>query len=198
MAGSARPSCLFGLPAKFFLGILWQSPLELGITAFICLSVELLIQLHADYLARIVMLLVANTVVLSGSILFPRGNGGELPLLALVSLPFIMFERRERISILFASVVPVVLFVLSISPLRERVIPIPLFPSNPWDYWSNVASTFVIGFLFAYFFIRASEQEESHRLKRIVDTSLIGVVLGKSTGEIIQMNSVLSKCWAIP
>jgi PAS domain S-box-containing protein len=169
-------------------------PWELGFLAGF-LGVLTLNGAGATRAARLALIATANGCVFAGALLFDRGAGGTLPLLALPAIPLLLFGRGERLLVVLGAVLPLLLFGVLESGAAAHLLGVHPRTAPPWYFAANAASAFAIGFLAPFLFYRANLRAEAslerigqERLKRVIDSDLIGVVRGRLSGRIEDAN----------
>jgi PAS domain S-box-containing protein len=186
MAPWALIELLFGEPANL--------PSELGsLVGF--LAVLGLNAVRAHRAARLLLLAIANACVLSGALVFEAGSGGTLPFFALVGLPLLLFVPAETGLVIVGALLPILLFAVCHSGPFLDWLAIHARPAPRWYYAANVASAFGVGFVVPFFFYRSNLKAEAalerigqEKLKRVIDSNLIGVVRGRMPGQILEAN----------
>jgi len=180
--------------AEVAIGDLQNLPSEVIFLISFC-GVLVLNGLGATRAARTLMVVTSNVCVFIGALLFDHGAGGVLPLIALPAVPLLLFGRREWPLVILGTALPVLLFVAFESGSANEVLRIEPRVAPPWYYAANVASAFAMGFLAPLLFYRANLRAEAalerigqEKLKRVIDSDLIGVVRGRSTGRIDDAN----------
>jgi PAS domain S-box-containing protein len=90
---------------------------------------------------------------------------------------------------------PVLLFAALETGLANDLLRVPRHAAPPWYYAANAATAFVMGFLSPFLFYRANLRAEAalerigqEKLKRVIDSDLIGVVRGRLSGRIEDAN----------
>jgi len=149
--------------------------------------------------ARFLLIAIANGCVLAGALLFDPKAGGTLPFFALVALPLLLFGPTERRMLVLGAALPVVLFVACdtgvAARLLLRLLSIRPLPAPSWYFAANVISAFAVAFVVPFFFYRSNLRAEAslermgrEKLKRVIDSNLIGVVRGRLSGCIEEAN----------
>jgi PAS domain S-box-containing protein len=138
---------------------------------------------------------MGNVCVLAGAVLFVKSSGGVLPFFVMTAVPLLMFGPREWRLAALSAAIPALLFVASETGLAARILSVQPRPAPVWYFAANAGSTFVFAFLVPFFFFRANMRAEAalqrmgqERLKRVIDSDLIGVVRGRLSGQIEDAN----------
>jgi PAS domain S-box-containing protein len=150
---------------------------------------------RAHRFARLLLIGIANACVLAGALLYERSAGGTLPFFALVALPLLLFGPRDRLMVFLGAALPVLLFIACVSGAAAGFFAIQPMPTPRWYLGANIVSAFAIAFVVPFFFYRANVRAEAslermgrEKLKRVIDTNLIGVVRGRLSGRIEEAN----------
>jgi PAS domain S-box-containing protein len=169
-------------------------PWELGFLGCF-LAVLTLNGAGATRAARLALIATANGCVFAGALLFDRGAGGTLPLLALPAIPLLLFGRGERLLVVLGAALPLLLFGVLESGAAAPLLGVHPRTAPPWYFAANAASGFAVGFLAPLLFYRDNLRAEAslerigqERLKRVIDSDLIGVVRGRLSGRIEDAN----------
>jgi PAS domain S-box-containing protein len=151
---------------------------------------------HTRRAARLLLIVTANACVLAGAVMFERSAGGTLTFFALVGLPLMLFGPTEIGMLAVGAVLPVLLFVACETGVAARWLAVALRPAAPWYFWANAATAFGAVFLITLFFFRSNLRAEAlvdqigrQKLKRLIDSSLIGVVRGTIFGRVEEANT---------
>jgi PAS domain S-box-containing protein len=170
-------------------------PWELGFL-FSFLAVLTLNATHLRRAASLLLIATANACVFAGAVMFERSAGGSLSFLALVGLPLMLFRPREIGMLAVGALLPALLFVACEAGAAARWLAIQVRPAAPWYFAANVVTAFGAVFLITYFFYRSNLRAEAlldhmgrQKLKRLIDSSLIGVARGKLAGRIEEANT---------
>lgn len=166
-------------------GLVWESAFLAGFALVLALNAH-----QHDRTARFALLLVANGCVSAGALFFADA-GGSLPFFALAALPLLLFGPGEWGTIAAGAALPVLLFSLCESGLLARLLGLHPRLAPGWYLAANAFSAFVVAFLVPFFFYRSNLRAEAalervgqERLKRVIDSDLIGVVRGKLSAQI--------------
>ena len=169
-------------------------PWEAGFLASF-LAVLVLNAAHASRAARIVLIATANGCVLAGALPFDASAGGTLPFLTLAALPLLLFGPQERRMLILGAALPLLLFAICETGAAVRLLAIHPRPPPRWYFAANAASAFAIAFVIPFFFYRANLKAEASlerlgqaKLRRVIDSNLIGVVRGRLSGRIEEAN----------
>jgi PAS domain S-box-containing protein len=145
--------------------------------------------------ARLGLLAVANACVTAGALLFSDA-GGNLPFFALAALPLLLFGPDEWRMIAAGAAAPVLLFALCQSGVLAQMLGLHPRLAPPFYLAANALSAFVVAFLVPFSFYRSNLRAETalaragqERLKRVIDSDLIGVVRGRLSGGIEDANA---------
>jgi PAS domain S-box-containing protein len=170
--------------------------LELGLAVGFATCL-ILNALHRHRAARIALILVANSAVFLGAILYDRDSGGELPYVSIIALPFLLARRSEK-WLVSTGAVTVALFALSETEVVNRLAGIERLPTPSWYFAANAASAFICAFLLPFFFYRSNQRAEAdlerrgqEQLERLIHCSIIGVGRGKLGGPVLEANDAL-------
>jgi PAS domain S-box-containing protein len=170
--------------------LLW----ELGFLAgfLIVLALE---GLRAHRAARLLLIVLANLCVLAGALMFEPSAGGTLPFFALVALPLVLFGSADGLMLGIGALLPALLFAVSQFGAPARWLSIHPQPAPSWYFAANVITAFAIAFVVPFFFYRSNLKAEAslerigrEKLKRVIDTNLIGVVRARLSGSIEEAN----------
>jgi PAS domain S-box-containing protein len=191
LLGAAMMAIWFAVEVRFGdpRNLAWETAFVLGFGLVLALNAR-----RHGAAARIVLLLVANACVAAGSLLFADA-GGHLPFFALAALPLLLFGPREWVMIAGGAALPVLLFALCDSGVLARLLGLHPRLAPGWYLAANALSAFAVAFLVPLVFYRSNLQAEAaleragqERLKRVLDSDLIGVVRGKLSGQIEDAN----------
>jgi PAS domain S-box-containing protein len=145
--------------------------------------------------ARFLLIATANAIVLAGALAYDLSSGGTLPFFALVGLPLLLFGPGEGFLLAVGAALPVLLFAVSQTGAATRWFAIQTTPAPHWYFAANVASAFSVAFVVPFFFYRSNHKAEAalerlgkEKLKRVIDSNLIGVVRGRLSGRIEDAN----------
>jgi PAS domain S-box-containing protein len=151
--------------------------------------------LHLHRPARLLLIATANAIVLAGALAYDLSSGGTLPFFGLVGLPLLLFGPGESFLLAVGAALPVLLFAASQTGAATRWFAIQAGPAPHWYFAANVASAFTVGFVIPFFFYRSNHKAEAalerlgqEKLKRVIDSNLIGVVRGRLSGRIEDAN----------
>jgi PAS domain S-box-containing protein len=171
----------------------WEVGLAFGFAA--CLSANALGHHQAG---RFGMLFMANGAVFIGAVLFEERTGGSLPFIAMVSIPFLLFDSSEFVLLTIGTILAIVLFGVCESGEANLWMHLQPRAAPSWYYAANAATAFVLTFLVPLIYYRASSRAESdlerigkERLSRLIDSSIIGVARGRLGGPILEANDAL-------
>jgi PAS domain S-box-containing protein len=149
----------------------------------------------AHRLACLLLIVAANACVLAGAVLFDPHSGGTLPFFALVGLPLLLFGQTEKVMLAVGAALPVALFLACEAGPVARWLSTHAQSAPRWYFAANVASTFAVVFVVPLFFYRSNQKAEAaleqigkEKLKRVLDSNLIGVVRGRISGRIEDAN----------
>jgi PAS domain S-box-containing protein len=182
------------LIVELAFGQMTTVPLELGFVGGFA-AVLALNAAGAHRTARMLLIVMGNLCVLAGAVLFAKSSGGVLPFFAMTAVSLLMFGPGEWRLAAVSAALPAVLFILSETGLAARILSVEPQPAPSWYFAANASSTFVFAFLVPFFFFRANMRAEAalhragqERLKRVLDSDLIGVVRGRLSGRIEDAN----------
>jgi signal transduction histidine kinase len=180
--------------AELLIGDVGNLPLELGFLVSFA-AVLTLNGFGATKAARALLVVTGNACVFIGALLFDRTSGGVLPFIALPAMPLLLFGRRERALVIVGTALPVLLFFFLETGVAVHLLGVQPRPTPPWYYAANAASAFAMGFLAPMLFYRSNLRAEAvlerigqEKLKRVIDSDLIGVVRGRLSGSIEDAN----------
>src|SRR5262249_17850512 len=129
------------------------------------------------------------------ALMFPRSAGGALPFFPLVGLPLLLFGPTERAMLTLGAFLPAALFAASETGAVARWLAIQPKPAPIWYFAANAARAFAAAFVVPLFFYRSNLRAEAalerigqEKLKRVIDSNLIGVVRGRLSGCIEDAN----------
>jgi PAS domain S-box-containing protein len=170
--------------------VVWEVPFLASFAGVLVLEAA-----GADRLARLLLIAAANACVLAGAVLYDRHAGGTLPFFALVGLPLLLFGQAEKVMLAIGAALPVALFIACEAGPVAQWITTHTQTAPTWYFAANVASTFAVVFAVPLFFYRSNlraeaalEQLGQEKLKRVIDSNLIGVVRGRISGRIEDAN----------
>jgi len=150
---------------------------------------------RAHRAARLLLIAIANGCVLAGALLFDKKAGGTLPFFALAALPLLLFGPNERRMVVAGVALPIFLFFACETGAANRLLGIRPLPAPSWWFAANVVSAFAVAFVVPFFFYRSNLRAEAslermgrEKLKRVIDSNLIGVVRGRLSGCIEEAN----------
>ena len=168
----------------------WELAFTSGFVAVLVLNA-----LHAHRAARILLVITTNLCVFVGALLFEESTGGMLPFFAMAAIPLLLFGPGEWGLAALGAALPVVLLIAHESGVAASVLGVDPKPAPSWYFAANAATTFALAFLVPYFFYRANIRAEAslermgqEKLKRVIDSDLIGVVRGRLSGRIEDAN----------
>ncbi len=145
--------------------------------------------------SRQLLVLVCNLTVFAGAAVFDSTSGGELSFFPLVSLPLLLFEAHERWAIVVSAILPPLFLVLAEWNVKSGALGLPVLTTPDWYYEGNVLSAFLVTFFItAFIYMRNLKhegelsREGDEKLRKLVDSSLIGVALGDTQGRIYAGN----------
>jgi signal transduction histidine kinase len=186
MAGWAAVEAVNGTRGN----VLWELGFLSGFLAALALTAT-----GAHRLARFVLIATANACVLAGALFFTEPSGGILPFFAMAAMPLLLFGPDEWVPATLGAALPALLLAACKSGLAARVFSIQPKPAPSWYFAANAATTFVLAFLVPFFFFRVNVKAEAslqrigqEKLKRVIDSDLIGVVRGRLSGRIEDAN----------
>jgi PAS domain S-box-containing protein len=171
----------------------WEIGLAIGFAA--CLLAN---GLGHHRIGRFGMLFLADGAVFFGTVLFEPGSGGSLPFIAMAGLPLLLFDTSESILLGLGTLLAVVLFAWCEGGAPGEWLRIHPRAAPPWYFAANAATAFGTSFLIPLIFFRASARAEAdldrigkERLRRLIDSSIIGVGRGYLGGPIVEANAAL-------
>jgi len=186
MAGWTAIEALFGSPAA----LPWELLFTSGFIAVLALNA-----IHAHRAARVLLVISVNLSVLVGAVMFKESTGGMLPFFAMAAIPLLLFGPEEWGLAAAGAALPVLLLAAHETGLAEKLLAVEPQPAPSWYFAANAATTFVVAFLVPFFFFRANHRAEAslqrmgqEKLKRVIDSDLIGVVRGRLSGRIEDAN----------
>jgi PAS domain S-box-containing protein len=149
-------------------------------------------------IGRFGMLFLADGAVFVGTILFQPGSGGSLPFIAMAGLPFLLFDPSESILLGLGTLLAIVLFAWCEGGVPGAWLHIHPRAAPSWYFAANAATAFGTSFLIPLVFYRANARAEAdlehignERLRRLIDSSIIGVGRGYLGGPIVEANAAL-------
>jgi PAS domain S-box-containing protein len=167
---------------------------EMGFLASF-LAVLTLNAARADRAARLLLLVTGNACVFGGAVMFEEGSGGALPFLAMVGMPLVLFGRREWRLALVGALLPALLFTACETGVAARWLGVAVRAAPPWYFVANVVTAFATAFVVTFFFFWSNlkaetrlEQLGQEKLKRVIDSNLIGVARGTLSGRVQEAN----------
>lgn len=168
----------------------WEIGFLAGFVAALALNAA-----RANRPARLLLLATANACVFAGALMFQRNAGGTLPFFGLIALPLLLFGPGEPVMLGLGTALPVALFAICETGVAARWLSIHPRPAPPWYFVANAATAFTATFMVPFFFYRANLRTEAvlerigqEKLKRVIDSNLIGVVRGRLSGRIEDAN----------
>jgi signal transduction histidine kinase len=186
MAPWVAIEALFGDPRNF-------PPEVASLAGF--LAVLVLNASRANRVARMTLIATANAAVLAGALIYEKSSGGVLPFFSLVGLPLLLFGPGEWRMVAVGVALPPLLFALCDSGIARHLLAFHPLPTPPWWFAANVVSAFAVAFVVPFFFYRSNLRAEAllermgrEKLKRVIDSNLIGVVRGRLSGCIEDAN----------
>ncbi len=172
-----------------------------GIPALLCGLFLGLLYLTLKAAPRWALVITANILCFIVAMSMPREAGGNLYFFMAVFLPWLLFPKEKKLSIYFLSAFSMGLFAFLESPWRERFLGPPYFYPEPWAYGFNAGLTLAACFFVGRAFFESSERKAKaveisteSKLQKVVDSNIVGVVMGKlATGVIHQANDAFLK-----
>jgi PAS domain S-box-containing protein len=148
--------------------------------------------------SRLLVIAVANATVLLGAVLFPPGSGGTLPFLAMAGIPLLLFRPSEAKWLVAGVLIPAVLFVACETGALASWLGLEPKSAPSWYFPANALSTFALAFVLPLFFYLSNVRAETEldrlaqrKLKRLIDSSIIGVARGRMGRPIDEANDAL-------
>lgn len=157
------------------------------------LFTNVIIKLGYDIAARYLFLSTINIIVATGVVFFDPNIGSELPYIALAGLPWALLEDELIVARWLFALVPAALFVAARFNWVQSILHITPFATAAWTYWANALAAFLLTFVSVRLMNSESRRSEKYKVQRIASTDLIGVVIGRATGETFQMNDAMLK-----
>jgi PAS domain S-box-containing protein len=186
MGGWTAVEALFGTRSVLPWELLFTS-------SFVAVLALNAVQAHRT--ARILLVVSSNLCVFVGAMLFTESSGGMLPFFAMAAIPLLLFGPDDWGLAAAGAVLPALLLAVHESGLALRLLAIDPKPAPSWYFAANAATTFALAFLVPFFFFRANLRAEAslqrmgqEKLKRVIDSDLIGVVRGRLSGRIEDAN----------
>jgi PAS domain S-box-containing protein len=180
----------FEAPLGDRANLLWEIGFLAGFLAVLGLNAA-----HAHRSARLLLIVIANICVFAGAILFTEPAGGIFPFFAMAAMPLVVFVPAEWPLMMVGSALPVLMLAACQSGMAVRLLAIEPRPAPAWYFAANAATAFALAFLVPFFFFRANLKAEAalrrigqEKLKRVIDSDLIGVVRGRLSGRIEDAN----------
>jgi PAS domain S-box-containing protein len=159
------------------------------------LAVLTLNAVRAHRAARLLLLITANVCVFVGAVMFEERAGGALPFLALVGMPLMLFGPREKSLLAVGVGLPALLFAAYQTGAAARWLALDVRAAPPWYLAANAVAAFAATFVMTFFFywsnLRAEaglERMGQEKLKRVIDSNLIGVARGTLSGHVEEAN----------
>ena len=169
-------------------------PLEVGFLAGF-VGVLALNASGAHRAGRLLLIVNANVCVFAGAVLFTEPSGGLLPFIAMAAISLLLFGPDDWLLATLGAALPAALLAMCKTGVAAQVLGIEARPAPDWYYAANAATAFALAFLVPFFFFRSNLRAEAtlarmgqEKLKRVIDSDLIGVVRGKLAGRIEDAN----------
>jgi len=144
---------------------------------------------------RLLLIINANACVFAGAVLFTEPSGGILPFIAMAAISLLLFGPDDWLHAALGAALPVALLAMYKSGIGVHPFGIQARPAPAWYFAANAATAFALAFLVPFFFFRSNLKAEAalarlgqEKLKRVIDSDLIGVVRGKLAGRIEDAN----------
>jgi PAS domain S-box-containing protein len=144
---------------------------------------------------RLLMIINANACVFAGALLFTEPSGGILPFFGLAAISLLLFGPDDWLHAALGALLPVALLAACKSGLAASLFSVQPRPAPAWYYAANAVTAFALAFLVPFFFFRSNLKAEAalqrmgqEKLKRVIDSDLIGVVRGRLSGPIEDAN----------
>jgi PAS domain S-box-containing protein len=181
------------------IGHFWMTAIWNGTSAVSFFMIPLLNRYGYHLASRLTLISLINFWIFAFANLYAGRNGTQYCFLPMTSLPFIIFDSKDRSSTTFGVLLPLTLFVILEVSGFKLVPPELLLPATRWTYWMTVGTAFFMSFIAVYSFRRANERfeselRESHgRFLRIVESAQEGICATNERGHISYANPALTR-----
>jgi len=137
---------LVTLPLDLREGHRWMPLLDaLAVPAY--LTIPLANRFGHVMVSRIVLTVLTNVLVLANAVVLGRASGIDLLFLALVAIPFTIFDLRERWALLFGVALPVCGVVITELGLFDRLARLPAdYQASDYHTYSALAASAILIF----------------------------------------------------